>query len=208
MGKEFRPLKPVGNRPLQVRVMALHGRPLDVVHRTTATGAASRSWKDHCPKRSRKKAPSDDACSPAMPQLAVRLPRRNIPPGRRTQDPAWMHRDPAGALSIRFQLRQKPFSDERVRQAFNLAMDRESIVKNIYQGRALVCEVEHVCRRSPPAISRSHRTYDTEKAKKLLADAGFPNGSEGQVHQPQGRYPRTSRWPRRAPAQWKSQYPT
>jgi peptide/nickel transport system substrate-binding protein len=67
-----------------------------------------------------------------------------------------------------------PLSDVRVRQAFALAIDKEAITNQVMQGLAIPTHAfsgeEAVKSKVTPLA------YDVEKAKQLLADAGFPNG--------------------------------
>ncbi len=76
-----------------------------------------------------------------------------------------------------FNLNRKPLDDIRVRQAMSLAIDRAAIVKNVARqgqqpSRDLVPDgiMGYVGPRSS--------LYDPELAKKLLAEAGFPNGKD------------------------------
>jgi ABC-type transport system substrate-binding protein len=134
--------------------------------------------------------------------LAVRLPSEDIP---RLEKDAKIQLDATETLRvlyIGFNCGKKPFSDERVRQAFNLATDRESIVKNLYQGRALVASniVAPLTTGYFPLPSYPH---DIERAKKLLADAGFPNGLKAKFISPQGRYPKDFEMAQALQQQWK-----
>jgi ABC-type transport system substrate-binding protein len=69
-----------------------------------------------------------------------------------------------------------PFKDRRVRQAFAMAVDKERIVRDILGG------VNQVARGIVPPGVLGHREdaadikFDPNGAKKLLADAGYPNG--------------------------------
>jgi peptide/nickel transport system substrate-binding protein len=82
-----------------------------------------------------------------------------------------------------------PFDNVKVRQAMNYAVDREAIVKNILLGNATItptiCSPELVfgCPKNIKGYS-----YDPNKAKQLLAEAGFPNGFESTLFNSQGRY--------------------
>jgi peptide/nickel transport system substrate-binding protein len=70
---------------------------------------------------------------------------------------------------------QSPWHDLRVRQAANLAIDREGMSKALFLGKCKITNsiipdsFEHYWQ-PPPAV------YDPAKARKLLAEAGFPNG--------------------------------
>lgn len=71
-----------------------------------------------------------------------------------------------------------PWSDARVRQAANLALDRASMNEVAYAGLARVSSsiIPHVMDFywAPPEIA-----YDPEAAKALLAEAGYPDGFDG-----------------------------
>lgn len=66
-----------------------------------------------------------------------------------------------------------PVADQRVRQAMNLAIDRESIVNNLFQGTVLASGQGAV-----PSVNGHNPNvkpwpYDPERAKTLLEEAGF-----------------------------------
>jgi ABC-type transport system substrate-binding protein len=69
-----------------------------------------------------------------------------------------------------------PFKDRRVRQAFNHAVDRERLVKTVLLG------VNPVARGIVPPGVPGHDpnfkglAFDPQRAKKLLAEAGYPEG--------------------------------
>jgi dipeptide transport system substrate-binding protein len=79
---------------------------------------------------------------------------------------------------IAFNVEKKPFDDKRVRQALNLATNKDAILKAVYQGNG------QVAKNPIPPILWSYNNaikdyaYDPAKAKELLAQAGFPNGFE------------------------------
>ena len=70
---------------------------------------------------------------------------------------------------------KSPWHDLRVRQAANLAIDREGMNKALFLGyckitNSIIPDTFEYYWQPPPAV------YDPAKAKKLLAEAGFPNG--------------------------------
>lgn len=78
-----------------------------------------------------------------------------------------------------FNMAKGVFKDKKVRQAFNYAINREKIVKDVLNEQAYGPGQYGIV---PPtmkgydATKIKGYTYDPEKAKKLLAEAGFPNG--------------------------------
>jgi peptide/nickel transport system substrate-binding protein len=71
-----------------------------------------------------------------------------------------------------------PWTDQRVRRAMNLAIDREGIIKSIYKGAAKPVSIGY---RIPGYEELPPIPYDPEKAKKLLAEAGYPNGFDFNI---------------------------
>lgn len=72
----------------------------------------------------------------------------------------------------------KPFQDKRVRQAFNYAINSDLIINRLVKDKAY-----RATSWLPPSSASFDKTmkpypYDPEKAKKLLAEAGYPNGFE------------------------------
>ena len=71
---------------------------------------------------------------------------------------------------------QPPLSDKRVRQALQYAVDVPAIIKNIYagQGRPTAGGIADVDFGHNPVLKPY--PFDPAKAKRLLAEAGHPNG--------------------------------
>ena len=80
-----------------------------------------------------------------------------------------------GSYFIRFNVTKKPFNDPRVRQALGLAIDKERITRKITKAGEM--PADHL---TPPGTARYHGPqglgHDPEKARKLLAEAGYPGG--------------------------------
>jgi peptide/nickel transport system substrate-binding protein len=72
----------------------------------------------------------------------------------------------------------KPFSDKRVRHAINYAIDTDLIIKRLVKDKAY--RAVSWLPLTSPAYDKARKpyAYDPEKAKKLLAEAGYPNGFE------------------------------
>lgn len=74
-----------------------------------------------------------------------------------------------------------PFDNVKVRQAINHAINKQDIIDSFFEGRADVAKNP-----MPPSISGYNDDipgyeYDPEKAKQLLAEAGYPDGFEMQL---------------------------
>jgi peptide/nickel transport system substrate-binding protein len=89
-----------------------------------------------------------------------------------------------GNYTVALRMDRKPFNDIRVRQAMNLAINKKEIIDSFYGGNAEMHtypfppsfkDVYTPLEKLPPA-ARELYTYNPEKAKKLLAEAGYPNG--------------------------------
>ena len=83
---------------------------------------------------------------------------------------------------------KNPFKDKRVRQAFYQAIDIEGIKKTVMRGAS-----------NPSALlvgpgvngfqpDAKRLPFDVEAAKKLMAEAGYPNGFEVAMNCPNDRY--------------------
>jgi len=105
----------------------------------------------------------------------------------RREQPEALHIDPyCGVYFYRFNIARKPFDDVRVRRALALAIDRESLVKNV-----TLAHEQPAYAIVPPGVggyqSRHHLTGHAadassvasakEEARRLLAEAGYPGGA-------------------------------
>lgn len=83
---------------------------------------------------------------------------------------------------------KNPFKDVRVREAFYLGIDENAIKDKVMRGAATPSALMI----SPLLFDLSNDfkrpAYDPEKAKKLLADAGYPNGFGVTMDCPNDRY--------------------
>lgn len=84
---------------------------------------------------------------------------------------------------------KNPFADIRVRQAMNMAIDRDAIKQVVMRGQSAPTGVM-----IPPFVNgwtESLNTYpkvDVDAAKQLMADAGYADGFEITLHCPNDRY--------------------
>jgi len=90
-------------------------------------------------------------------------------------------------------LERNPLKDVRVRRALSLAIDRQAIVDRVMEGNATASMqfvgkgvFGYVPDLQPPRP-------DPEQARKLLAEAGYPQGFHITLHGPNDRYPNDAR---------------
>ncbi len=78
---------------------------------------------------------------------------------------------------------KSPWSDVRVRKAASLAIDRKALSEAETLGASRPAG-NYIPRRFEFALALEPDPYDPARAKKLLAEAGYPNGFEaGELHQ-------------------------
>ncbi|WP_081736800.1 ABC transporter substrate-binding protein [Arthrobacter sp. MA-N2] len=70
----------------------------------------------------------------------------------------------------------KPLADQRVRDALNMAIDRQGIVKGVFLGQGEAASQFRAEGASGFSSTAKPIPYDPEQAKKLLAEAGYANG--------------------------------
>jgi peptide/nickel transport system substrate-binding protein len=75
-----------------------------------------------------------------------------------------------------------PFDNQLVRQAMNYAVDREKINQLAFFGEGITTEIPYTeASWAYPADLANYYTHDPEKAKELLAEAGYPDGFKAQM---------------------------
>ena len=172
-------LDPVGTGPFQ-----LVGYQKDAVIRYKAN-----------PDYFRGKAAIDNLVFAITPDASVRFAKLkagecHVMPYPNPADVAAMQRDPniqvldqeglnVGYLA--FNTQKPPFTDRRVRQALNYAVDKQAIIDAVFQSAGRIAKNP-----IPPTMwsyneNVADYAYDPEKAKQLLAEAGYGNGFETDV---------------------------
>src|SRR2546428_674272 len=99
----------------------------------------------------------------------------------RGKDKGFADRNPVGPV-------EGPTKDKRVRQAILAAVNADEIIKNVLKGNAI--------RTATPLTSKHFGfdralqpvKFDPDRSKKLLVDAGFPEGIDLVLNSPDGRY--------------------
>jgi len=98
---------------------------------------------------------------------------------------------PSATSILYWRLDTPPFTDKRVRRALCMSIDREEMISTIYGGEAeiLTWPVLNVPELADmywsldklPESTREIYEYHPDKAKQLLAEAGYPNGFQTSV---------------------------
>jgi len=85
---------------------------------------------------------------------------------------------------------KNPFKDKRVRQAFYQAIDVDAIHKSVMRGLSVptAYNLPNPEKAGIPPNLYKRYPYDVNASKKLLADAGYPNGFEVGMDCPNNRY--------------------
>jgi peptide/nickel transport system substrate-binding protein len=96
------------------------------------------------------------------------------------------HRDELAYSSVKG---KNPFKDVRVRKALNMAVDREAIKRVVMRGLSIPAGIMiapgvHGHAKEIDVVMK----YDPAGAKKLLAEAGYPDGFEFTLDCPNNRY--------------------
>lgn len=86
------------------------------------------------------------------------------------------YRPPMNIAYLGFNVTMKPFNNPKVRQALNMAVDKQALNKAFYNGTA-----QPATNPMPPSFLGFNKnvkdySFNLSAAKKLLAQAGYPNG--------------------------------
>ncbi len=76
----------------------------------------------------------------------------------------------------RMQISQAPFDNRLLRRAIQAATDRREILEAAYRGRGAPGEDHHVAPIHPEYFKLAPLRRDVDEAKRLLAEAGYPDG--------------------------------
>ena len=85
--------------------------------------------------------------------------------------------------------KREPWNKKELRQAVAYAIDREAIIKTVLQGQGRVLHgpLSRGQYAYDPNLEPKY-SYDPEKARALVKQAGFPNGVDVELFTPVGRY--------------------
>jgi peptide/nickel transport system substrate-binding protein len=116
----------------------------------------------------------------------------NVPPESVERLTGNVRRETARTINIMFlglHASVPQFQNKLVRQAVNYAIDREGIVKGVLKGMAYPMDAPvGPDQYGYSADLQPKYTYDPQRAKQLLAQAGYPNGFDVEFVVPLGQY--------------------
>lgn len=84
-------------------------------------------------------------------------------------------------------LEKNPLTDLRVRQALSMSINRDGLTERLLSGQGIPAS-QFVADKFTAAPDLDVTPYDTEAAKALLAEAGYPDGFKITLHGPNDRY--------------------
>ena len=82
----------------------------------------------------------------------------------------------AQTFVVRMRVDQEPWTDNRVRQALKKCFDRQEMLDLAWYGQGALGHDAHVAPVHPAYCKKDIPAYDPEGSRKLLAEAGFPDG--------------------------------
>lgn len=105
------------------------------------------------------------------------VPLAKIPEYRGSKDPCFHLEPQLSVYFYRINVTKPPLDNKLVRKALALAIDRESLIKNVLRAgqepaAGLTPYPERLGYKDAPRVMR----FDVAEAQRLLAEAGFPNG--------------------------------
>jgi glutathione transport system substrate-binding protein len=109
-----------------------------------------------------------DVINPVPPQFGMQL--KSNPQVKLEQG------EGASVFWVALNVEQKPLNDVRVRQALNLATDKDALLKAVMFGYASVANSPLAPVNEGYDKSLNEYAYNIDKARALLKDAGYPQG--------------------------------
>jgi len=119
--------------------------------------------------------------------VAIKIPPSELPRLNANSKIKIMPSPSLRTIYLGFNCLKEPFTDKRIRQALNYAVNKEALVERVLDGAGRVSDAPL----SPVVFGYEPikiYEYNVEKAKALLAEAGFPEGFETTLYAPSGRY--------------------
>ncbi len=108
-------------------------------------------------------------------QVATGIPPENVAELRFLRRIETVVKPSLRAFGIAFNMNRPAFQDVRVRRALNYAVDKNAIIKAVWNGYASPL-LSPISPKTPDASKFEPYTYDPEQAKRMLAEAGWTMG--------------------------------
>lgn len=118
--------------------------------------------------------------------IANRIPPEEVDGLRQDESVVLLEVPSAQLVSYELNTAKGPLADVRVRRALNMAIDRQAIIDAVMNGLA-----DPATSPTGPVAGRVEFDpfpYDPDEARRLLAEAGYPDGFELTLHTSNGRY--------------------
>jgi len=93
----------------------------------------------------------------------------------------------AQTFVVRMRVDKEPWNDNRVRQALKKCFERQKMLDLAWYGQGMLGHDAHVAPVHPAYCKKDIPAYDPEGSKRLLAEAGFPNGIQVELTSQQAR---------------------
>lgn len=108
--------------------------------------------------------------------IAAQIPVTEIERVQASDTMSLFRTEGTGVQYISFNVKKKPFDDPRVRQAIAHAIEKEAVIIGVYNnvGKVAISPLSPKVFGYTPDVKQYE--YDINKAKALLAEAGYPNG--------------------------------
>lgn len=120
-------------------------------------------------------------------QAIMSVPPAEAPRLRQNQDLRVVNQTGVRLIYIGINNQRGPLADPRVRQALNYAIDKETLVQTVLAGSGQPSTAPVV-----PAVfghtPAGPYAFNLDKAKQLLAEAGYADGFSVNLYHPTGRY--------------------
>lgn len=133
--------------------------------------------------------------------IAMRLPVTEVERLEGNADISLSESDTVMTMYVALNNNKGALKDTRVRQALNYAVDKSIIVNDILGGLATVADAP-ISPYTWGYASIGTYSHDVEKAKQLLAEAGYADGLDLELWTPVGRYLMDTQVSENLQAQW------
>lgn len=118
--------------------------------------------------------------------LALNVDPTGIPALKGNPNVQLLETGASNSMTVSMWTDTKPFDDNRVRQAMKLAVDRPALVQSVLLGYGEVGNDNPVPLGSPYAFAAAPPARDVAEAKRLLAEAGYPDGLTVELRTAEG----------------------